>query len=142
MDNNKKLLGAGLSRRDFLRASGVVVGGSLLAGFSSAPLLAAEKVIRIGYVSPQTGPLAPFAAADAYIIESLASVLKNSMPRSFSPTCGKPSTSVKNLRERSRSLTLSTRCPTLLILNAMVWSFCIMRLDSIAVANDVNRTNR
>ncbi|MGF6693832.1 ABC transporter substrate-binding protein [Metapseudomonas resinovorans] len=79
MDNNKKLLGAGLSRRDFLRASGVVAGGSLLAGFSSGPLFAAEKVIRIGYVSPQTGPLAPFAAADAYIIESLASVLKNSI---------------------------------------------------------------
>src|SRR5688572_1210586 len=39
------------------------------------------------------------------------------MPRSFSPTWGKPNTSVKNFRERSRSLTLRTRWPTLLILN-------------------------
>lgn len=74
--NDKKLPG-GVSRRDFLRASGVVAGSALLAGLPGVPALAAEKVIRIGYVSPQTGPLAPFAAADRFILDSLAQLLKN-----------------------------------------------------------------
>lgn len=74
--NDKKLPG-GISRRDFLRASGVVAGGALLAGMPGVPAMAAEKVIRIGYVSPQTGPLAPFAAADRFILDSLAQLLKN-----------------------------------------------------------------
>src|SRR5262245_39971177 len=39
------------------------------------------------------------------------------MRRSFSPTCGKPKTSVKNFRERSRSFTFKTRWPTRVILN-------------------------
>src|ERR1035437_664732 len=37
---------------------------------------AATKVLKVGYVSPLTGPLASFGGADSYVINSLASVLK------------------------------------------------------------------
>ena len=37
---------------------------------------AATKVLKVGYVSPLTGPLAGFGGADSYVIKSLASVLK------------------------------------------------------------------
>src|SRR5262249_48170356 len=33
------------------------------------------KEVVIGYVSPQTGPLAPFAAADAFIVERVTKAL-------------------------------------------------------------------
>jgi len=33
------------------------------------------REVRIGYVSPQTGPLAPFAAADAFIVERVTKAL-------------------------------------------------------------------
>ncbi|MCY1287595.1 ABC transporter substrate-binding protein [Pseudomonas jinjuensis] len=74
--NDKKLPG-GLSRRDFLRATGAVAGAAVLANLPGAPAFAGEKVIRIGYVSPQTGPLAPFAAADRFIIDGIGQLLKN-----------------------------------------------------------------
>lgn len=78
-DKKNNILNAGLSRRDFLRASGVVAGGALLSGLSSGPVIAAEKVIRIGYVSPQTGPLAPFAAADKFVIDGFRALLRDSL---------------------------------------------------------------
>lgn len=45
-------------------ASGLVLGASGLA----MPALAQNRAIKIGYVSPQTGPLAGFAEADAYTL--------------------------------------------------------------------------
>jgi branched-chain amino acid transport system substrate-binding protein len=32
---------------------------------------ATSKVIKIGHVSPQTGPLAPFAEADPFILDQI-----------------------------------------------------------------------
>lgn len=64
-----------LTRRKFLRstaASGLTLAASGLA----APALAQGAKIKLGYVSPQTGPLAGFAESDAYNIEAfLASEL-------------------------------------------------------------------
>lgn len=56
-----------LTRRKFLRttaASGLTVAASGLA----MPSLAQGAKIKLGYVSPQTGPLAGFAESDAYNI--------------------------------------------------------------------------
>jgi branched-chain amino acid transport system substrate-binding protein len=39
--------------------------------------LADGDVVKIGYVSPQTGPLAPFGEADKYVIEQLQKLLKD-----------------------------------------------------------------
>lgn len=78
-NNDKKLFGRDFSRRDFLGAAGVVTGGAALSSLPLSFAVGGERVIKIGYVSPQTGPLAPFAAADQYIIESLKRLLKNTL---------------------------------------------------------------
>ncbi|MCL8329593.1 ABC transporter substrate-binding protein [Pseudomonas sp. s4] len=71
--------GLPVTRRNFLRATGIVAGTAALATMPFGPLLAAERTIKIGYVSPQTGPLAPFAAADQYILQSLQRVMSNTI---------------------------------------------------------------
>jgi branched-chain amino acid transport system substrate-binding protein len=62
------------SRRRF------VWGTSALAATAALwrPTIArAADVIRIGYVSPKTGPLAPFAEADAFILGGIRATLKD-----------------------------------------------------------------
>lgn len=78
-NNDKKLFDRDFSRRELLRGTGLAVGGLALASSPFNFVLGSERVIKLGYVSPQTGPLAPFAAADQYIIESLKQVLKNTI---------------------------------------------------------------
>ncbi|WP_420407343.1 ABC transporter substrate-binding protein [Hoeflea sp.] len=57
-----------ISRRRILKtaAAGSLV---LAAGGLAMPAIAQNRKVRIGYVSPQTGPLAGFAEADAFTIE-------------------------------------------------------------------------
>jgi branched-chain amino acid transport system substrate-binding protein len=57
------------------------VKGALAAAASlSLPKLAfAADTIRIGYVSPQTGPLAPFGEPDKWVIEQMKSVFKDGL---------------------------------------------------------------
>lgn len=57
-----------ITKRDLLKGAAAT---GLLAGASSLPLPALSQggAIKLGYVSPQTGPLAAFAEADNYIIE-------------------------------------------------------------------------
>jgi branched-chain amino acid transport system substrate-binding protein len=50
---------------------------SLALMVSSGLAWSAEKVIKIGYISPQTGPLAGFGEADDYIINEVREQLKN-----------------------------------------------------------------
>ncbi|MEZ5841003.1 MAG: ABC transporter substrate-binding protein [Hyphomicrobiales bacterium] len=45
--------------------------------FTSA--LAAPQTIRIGYVTPRTGPLAPFAEADEYVIAAVQALFKGGL---------------------------------------------------------------
>jgi branched-chain amino acid transport system substrate-binding protein len=59
-------------RRELLKAgaaAAVAAGVPSLAGAQSAS-------VKIGYVSPQTGPLAPFGEADKYVIEQMRAVFK------------------------------------------------------------------
>jgi branched-chain amino acid transport system substrate-binding protein len=58
-----------ITRRKFLRA-GAATGLAMAAPGLFAPAIAQGAKIRIGYVSPQSGPLAGFAESDAYNIES------------------------------------------------------------------------
>jgi len=58
-----------LTRRNFIKttgATGLLLGASGLA----APSLAQGAKIKIGYVSPQSGPLASFAESDAFNIKT------------------------------------------------------------------------
>ena len=57
----------GPSRRRVLQTAGAGV----LAGSFGFPAIAAERPVKLGYVSPQTGPLAPFAEADRFVIDGV-----------------------------------------------------------------------
>ena len=67
------------SRRSLLQGG---LAGLAAVGLSGAvdleqagAAVAKGKTIKFGYVSPETGPLAPFGAADAFVISSLKSLL-------------------------------------------------------------------
>lgn len=66
------------ARRRFMKGAGALAGVGLLAG-SALPRFAsaAARKIRIGYVTPRTGPLAPFAEADSFVIERVLKHLGN-----------------------------------------------------------------
>ena len=58
------------SRRAPTRRSFVASSAALAMSPVFAPAVLAAKTIKLGYVSPQTGPLAAFAEADNYIISN------------------------------------------------------------------------
>jgi branched-chain amino acid transport system substrate-binding protein len=62
-------------RRTFIKAS-AATGTALAAGFVFAPAVRAAKTIKLGYVSPQTGPLAAFAEANNFIISNFRDAVK------------------------------------------------------------------
>src|SRR6266478_2911059 len=74
-------LRCGISRRT------VVVGGlRAVVGAVSAPAVlrvisanAQSRVIKIGHVSPKTGPLAGFGEADAFILEQVRAILSKGL---------------------------------------------------------------
>ncbi|WP_299629156.1 ABC transporter substrate-binding protein [uncultured Tateyamaria sp.] len=57
-----------ITRRTLLKST-AATGLTLAAGGLAAPALAQGAKIRLGYVSPQSGPLAAFSDADQYIID-------------------------------------------------------------------------
>jgi branched-chain amino acid transport system substrate-binding protein len=58
----------GISRRQFVQTTtGVAAAGALLGKRA----FAAPKPLKIGYVSPETGPLAPFGEADSFVIDQI-----------------------------------------------------------------------
>ncbi|MFN3504283.1 MAG: ABC transporter substrate-binding protein, partial [Allorhizobium sp.] len=58
-----------ITRRSFLRTASAT-GLTLSASGLAAPAIAQGAKIKLGYVSPQTGPLAGFAESDAFNIEA------------------------------------------------------------------------
>jgi branched-chain amino acid transport system substrate-binding protein len=57
-----------LDRRNFVTGAAA----ASMAGLTSLPARAAAKPIKIGFVSPKTGPLAAFAEADQFVIEEIS----------------------------------------------------------------------
>ena len=62
-----------INRRQF--ANGLALSGALGAW----PLAWAADTVKIGYVSPQTGPLAPFGEADKWVIEQMKAAFKDGL---------------------------------------------------------------
>jgi len=60
-----------LTRRKLLK-SGAATGLAAAASGLAAPALAQGARIRVGYVTPQSGPLAAFAEADQFILDGFA----------------------------------------------------------------------
>ncbi|TDL79320.1 twin-arginine translocation signal domain-containing protein [Palleronia sediminis] len=56
-----------ITRRHLMKTS--AAGGLVAASGLAAPVIAQDARIRLGYVSPQSGPLAAFSEADSYILE-------------------------------------------------------------------------
>ena len=65
-----------VDRRGFMKAS-AATGAALATGSVFAPAVRAAQTIKIGYVSPQTGPLAAFSEADSFIIGAFKEATKN-----------------------------------------------------------------
>ena len=62
-----------ISRRRFVQTSaGVVAAGTLLGKRA----FAASRPLKIGYVSPETGPLAPFGETDAFVVDGIRKKLQ------------------------------------------------------------------
>src|SRR5580700_15650 len=61
-------LATGVSRRDFVKHATVGAGGLVLSGSGSSVFAQASDVIKIGFVSPRTGPLGSFGEGDPYVI--------------------------------------------------------------------------
>ncbi|WP_418129622.1 ABC transporter substrate-binding protein [Variovorax sp. 375MFSha3.1] len=59
------------NRRQFTQASAALVASG------AAPLVFAADTLKIGYVSPQTGPLAPFGEADKWVIDQMKAAFKD-----------------------------------------------------------------
>jgi branched-chain amino acid transport system substrate-binding protein len=62
-----------LTRRRVIQASGALAAGAMLG----APAIAAGKSFKLGYVSPQTGPLAPFGEADSFVLAQVRETFKS-----------------------------------------------------------------
>jgi branched-chain amino acid transport system substrate-binding protein len=62
------------ARRDFLKTMAALTAGTAV-GASTRAWAAADKKIRIGYISPRTGPFAPFAEADDFILDQARKAL-------------------------------------------------------------------
>jgi branched-chain amino acid transport system substrate-binding protein len=62
-----------LTRRTFVQAA------AALASLDAAHLAVAADTVKIGYVSPQTGPLAPFGEADKWVIDQMKTAFKDGL---------------------------------------------------------------
>ncbi|MEZ5668346.1 MAG: ABC transporter substrate-binding protein [Alphaproteobacteria bacterium] len=67
------------SRRRLLQASAAGAGTAALASHLPKPAIAQSGTIRIGYVSPQTGPLAPFGEADSFVLAQMRRVFADGL---------------------------------------------------------------
>jgi branched-chain amino acid transport system substrate-binding protein len=67
-----------VNRRSFIKAS-AATGAALAAGSVFAPAVRAAKSIKLGYVSPQTGPLAAFAQADNFVVSNFLNTVKGGL---------------------------------------------------------------
>ncbi|MBD5604972.1 MAG: ABC transporter substrate-binding protein [Candidatus Eremiobacteraeota bacterium] len=65
------------SRRTFVRGAGAVAGGALLAGGLPSLRLRADaaETIKVGFISPRSGPLAGFGEGDPYVLELVRKTL-------------------------------------------------------------------
>lgn len=70
----KQPLVSSSNRRQFLHQSVAAVGA-----MSAPTVFAARDTIRIGYISPRTGPFAPFAEADEYILQGVRKAVANGL---------------------------------------------------------------
>ena len=95
----------GPSRRTVIKGGAAALAASTI--FKPAILRAADNVIRIGHVSPRTGPMAGFAEADDYIFGVINDSLKNGLQIGGKPTRSR--SSARTARRMNRTPRKSPR---------------------------------
>jgi branched-chain amino acid transport system substrate-binding protein len=65
----------GLSRRTFLKATATSAAALALHACSPGGAGSAGRTVKLGYVSPQTGALAPFGEADTFTVNAMRAAL-------------------------------------------------------------------
>ena len=75
----KKAAASGLTRRQFAKRAAVLAGGTSLAGALPAfwTTANAADTLRVGFISPRSGPLAGFGEPDPYVIGIVRKALAN-----------------------------------------------------------------
>lgn len=68
-----------MNRRTLLKRGGALAGAGVAASLFPSPAVFGATSLKIGYVSPQTGPLAPFAEADNFVIGQVREALKGGL---------------------------------------------------------------
>src|SRR5260221_11709874 len=66
------------ARRAFLKTMAALTAATTI-GAPTRGWAAADKKIRIGYISPKTGPFAPFAEADDFILDQVRKSLSSGL---------------------------------------------------------------
>ncbi len=64
------------TRREFLKTTAATGALAATSGLA-APAIAQDVAVKLGYVSPQTGPLAAFGEADKFVIDSFLATTKS-----------------------------------------------------------------
>src|SRR5215831_5160335 len=62
-------------RRTLIKGA-IAAGAALAAAPMFAPAVRAARTLKLGYVSPQTGPLAAFAEADNFVISNFLTIVR------------------------------------------------------------------
>ncbi|RBP07100.1 amino acid/amide ABC transporter substrate-binding protein (HAAT family) [Roseiarcus fermentans] len=70
-------LGPSVSRRGLMLSAGAA--GLAWASGAGRAFAAAENVLRVGFISPRTGPLGGFGQTDGYVLELARAALKNGL---------------------------------------------------------------
>lgn len=70
---------ARVSRRDFVKRAAAGAGGLALAGKATSAFAQASDTIKIGFVSPRTGPLGGFGEGDPYVLGLARKALANGL---------------------------------------------------------------
>src|SRR4029453_8923352 len=72
------LMAATMDRRRFVRLA-ALSGAAALAGCRTSEALGDRQPIKLGYVSPQSGPLFGFGEADSFVIEGARAAFKDGL---------------------------------------------------------------
>src|SRR5579885_2432038 len=69
----------GVSRRDFVKRAAAGAGALAFAGTASSAVAQASDELKIGFVSPRTGPLGGFGEGDPYVLSLARKALADGM---------------------------------------------------------------
>lgn len=69
------MIKSNITRRGFIAGSAAA---TTVLSFGT-PAISAERTIKLGYVSPQTGPLAPFGEADQFVLAQARDIFKGGL---------------------------------------------------------------